>query len=188
MKALAVIVAILIVIAGIAISWITGDNGVVTKAAKVEEEYSKTEVSEALAKYLHDKLLDASNQIKGTTNDISTIYNENNLIPFLENSNESEVPGIDCIDAYENAEKVQNASGDGEVYTIYIIKPKTLSSEVDSHGNGNMDTGDVFTLEPIIQEVEGVKKSTGKYEVKYYNSNKEVSVIDTVDLYLNNQS
>jgi len=165
-------------------------NKKLNTVVKVEEEYSKTEVAELLAKTINAKIVEASKQNEGTTNDISTNFNENNLISYLDNKSSNEnCAGIDCIDPYEKSEKIQNASGDGEVYTIYIIKPEVLSENINNGIKGNFEDGDIFTLEPIINTQEdGTKKSTGSYEIKYYDTDKKSTVVETVDLYLTKQS
>lgn len=180
-------IVVIVAIVGAVIYFVTNK---VEDVEKVEEEYSKTEVAEALEKQVNSKILDASKEIQDTKEDLSTTFNENRLIAYLDNEASSEEnPGIDCIDAYEKAEKIQNAKEDGEVYTIYIIKPEALSDKVVKYGAGTFEIGDVFTLEPITETKEdGTKKSTGSYEIKYYDSDKNWEVIETVDLYLTNQS
>lgn len=189
LSAIAIIIsiAIIVVIVGAIIYFVTNK---VEDVTKMDEEYSKTEITEALEKLINNKVVDASKQIQGTKDDISTSFNENNMISYLDNAKDlPENAGVDCIDPYEKSEKIQNATEDGEVYTVYIIKPEALSDKVVNFGKGNFEDGDVFTLEPITQNKEdGTKKSTGSYEIKYYDNNKEVAVVEKVDLYLTNQS
>ncbi len=191
MKSLIIIVMILLIIIGIIVYIITGNKGIVTKATEVELEFSKTEVAENFEKKVNNKLLEAYNQVKNTTNDISTIYNENNLIQYFDNSQTHEtLPGIDCIDSDNNSVKIMNASENGEVYEIYYIKPQVLSSEVTKYGLGkNLETGDVFTLEVIkMTKEDGTIKSTGEYEIKYYDSSKNSTIIGKIVLYKTNKS
>ena len=188
---LIIIIVILVIIAGVTVYFLTRDNGIIKKTTNVELEYSKTEVSEKLDKEVNTKLLEAYNQIKDTTNDISTVYNENNLISYFDNSETDEnLVGIDCIDPDTNSSKVLNAMSDGEVYEVYYIKPKVLSSEITMYGLGkDMETGDVFTLEVVkITREDGTVASSGEYDIKYYDNNGKGEVIGRIVLYKNNKS
>jgi len=180
-------IIIIVLIAGVTIYLI---NRKVDDVNKVEEEYVKTEIAEAFEKEIHNKLLEAYKQIEGTQNDISTTFNENILIAYLDNKSDNiESPGIDYIDVNESIEKVLNVSEDGEVYKKYVIKPESISNDISEYGNGSIEDGDVFTLEPIlITKEDGTVKSTGRYEIKYYDSDNIVTVLESVELYLTKTS
>ncbi|MCI8309757.1 MAG: hypothetical protein HFJ45_06190 [Clostridia bacterium] len=192
-----IIIALIIIaiIAVIAISKITGDDGVITKVNKVEVEYSKAEVGEKLVAIVHGEVVKASEKISGTSNDISTVFNEKILISFLTGTLENEEnPGIECLTVEPSATQIRTVLEDGEISNIYIINPKALSDKVDIYGKGkSLEDKDVFTLEAITEEITAedgsiYTKSTGKFEIKYYDYEGKSSVIETVDLYLTNQS
>lgn len=189
--ALVITIIVLLILAGVSISAVMSDNGIVGRASEVDVKYSKVEVKEGLFMKINEKVIEAYKQIDGTSNDISTTYNEDIMIPYLENTeDDATAPGIDWVDADLNSEKVTNVTGDGEVYKIYYIKALKVSDDVKNYGKGtDVTTGDVFTLEPQLKTDEnGVVSTTGKYEIKYYDYDKNPEVIDVVDLYLTNKS
>ncbi len=189
--ALVVTIIILLIIAGVSISMIMGDNGIVTRATEVELEYSKAEVLESLEMKVNNKLLEAYEHIKASpSTDISTVYNEINLLTYFDNAKDNaEAPGIDCIDPY-GTEKIANVSENGEVYKIYLIKPTALSEEIKKYGAGeNTEKGDIFTLEVVEKAKEdGTKISSGEYEIKYYDENGKSEVLGKINLYQTNNS
>jgi hypothetical protein len=195
--ALVITIIILLILAGVTISIVSGDNGVLTKATKVELEYSKTEVRELLLMQVNTKLLKASSKIEGTSTDISTEFNETSVIDYLMNgdSEDADSPGVKCLLEDESVEKVKTVKEDSEIYTVYIIDPTKLSDSINSYGVGRdfNDKKDVFTLEVVTEEVTAednstYKRSTGEFELKYYDSEGNPSTLETMSLYLTNQS
>jgi hypothetical protein len=194
---LVVTIIILLILAGVTITMVSGDNGVITKATKVELEYSKAEVRELLLAQINSILLKASAKIEGTSTDISTEFNEAKVIDYLINGDteDSENPGIKCLLKDEDVEKVKTVKEDAEIFAVYIIDSSKLSDSIGSYGAGRSftDKKDVFTLEVITEDASNedgstYKKSTGEFELKYYDNNGDSTVIETVSLYLTNQS
>lgn len=180
--ALVITIIVLVILAGVSISIMMGDNGIVTRATTVELEYSKAEVEEKFEMLVNDKLMEAYAAIQNDNSDISNYYKESILIPsFIESG-------------YITADTTSNTVSDflGEMvetplYSRYIISVSALSDNVDLYGKGtSISEGDVFTLEVKTDEA---GKSTGEYDVKYYESpNTEGEVLTTFSLYLSNNS
>jgi hypothetical protein len=215
---LVITIIILLILAGVTLSTVSGDNGVITKATKVELEYSKAEVRELLLVQINTKLLKASAELEGSSDDISTKFNEVSVIDYLTNGDPTDEgsPGVKCLIAPSGSgdPDIETVNGDAYIYSIYIIDPTKLSDAVDSYGKGITaedkftNKKDVFTLEVITEEIvsEATEtdesedtlaenstntkkyKSTGKFELKYYDSDGNETVLDTVNLYLTNQS
>lgn len=180
--ALVITIIVLLILAGVSISIMMGDNGIVTKATTVELEYSKAEIEEKFEMLVNDKLMEAYASIQNSGTDISNFYKESILIPnFIESG-------------YITADTTSNTVSDllGEMtgtplYSRYIINVNVLSDKVDLYGKGtSIETGDIFTLEVKTDEA---GKSTGEYDVKYYeNSDSEGEILTTFSLYLSNNS
>lgn len=179
------IVLILIIIgifvgAGFVLQGVVKD---IDKVTEVEEHYLQVEISKELNSILANKLVEASQSITNTSNDISSVYHENKLI------DEYLIPE-EFIKHDEDSEQVTTVNDAGKVYKIYYINVEKFSKEDNLYGNGtSVETGDVFTLEPIVTTLEdGTEKSTGKYELKYYDANKKVTVIEELELYATNKT
>ena len=70
--ALIVIIIVLVILAGVSISMVIGDDGVVTNVIKAEIETAKGEVRDHLKLLINEELVAASSEIVNTTDDIST--------------------------------------------------------------------------------------------------------------------
>lgn len=198
--ALIITVIILMVLAGVSVAYVAGDNGIVANAMKMEVETAKGEVRDHILLLLNTELVCASADIAGTTIDIRTRYNEPNLINFLKGNqnfagtDHAEEGAIACIEDFEGdsdgvVELVPN-SGEGTVLSKYRIISTALTPEGDKYGVGkHIADGNIFTLEAIItKDAENNDVFEGKYELKYYNTDKAATTLDTVALYLTNQS
>ena len=179
------IILILIIIAIFVCAGLVGKNLIkeIDKVTEVEEHYLQVEISKDLNSRLAEKLVEASQAISGTSNDISTVYYENKII------DEYLIPeGL--IVADEESGKLMSANDAGEVYKRYYIVVNKFSKDEHPNGKGTtIETGDIFTLEPIIQKLEdGSEKSTGRYEFKYYDLDKKVTIIEELELYKTNKT
>ena len=184
-KGFSKIILILIIIAIFVCAGLVGKDVLkeFNKVTNVEEHYLQVEISEDLNSRLSEKLVEASKAISGTSNDISTVYCETKLI------DEYLIPeGL--IKADEEASKIKTANDLGEVYKRYYIVVNKFSADEHFNGKGTtIETGDVFTLEPVITTLEdGTEKSTGKYEFKYYDTDKKATVIEELELYKTNKT
>lgn len=201
MIVLIVTIIVLVILAGVSISYVLGENGVITKASEMEEETSKGEVRDRFLLLINSELLSASSDIVGTTDDISTRFNEPKLINFLKGNpnytgENAEGDCIKCIEEFSDektneVEVFNPKGGGGTIKTKYRIIPDELCPETDRYGTGkNIKDGNIFTLEAVLTEVENGTATgyDGKFELKYYDKEGKSTVLETVNLYLTNQS
>lgn len=179
------IILILIIVAIFVCAGIVGKDVLknINKVNNVEEHYLQVEISKDLNSRLSEKLVEASKAISGTSNDIGTVYCESKII------NEYLIPeGL--VKEDEQSEKIKTANDSGEIYKRYYIVVSKFSEDEHFNGKGTtVETGDVFTLEPIVVTLEdGTEKSSGKYELKYYDTDKKVTVIEELELYKTNKT
>ena len=182
----------------------------------MELETSKGEVRDHLLLNLNDELLNCSAAIYGTTADISTEYNEIKLVNFLAGKMNytDDKSAVLCIEHLGSAKKINPKGGDkdklregeldnlvskelmtssGQIYSQYRIIPESLSTAVTKYGLGKaISDGDIFTLEAIDENgakitTEGAD-STGKYQLIYYDKDRVATVLETISLYMTNQS
>ena len=200
---LVITIIVLIILAGVSITYVVGDHGVITKAAEMEEETSKGEVRDRFLLLLNSELLSASADIVGTTDDISTRFNETKLINFLkgnrnyEGKEYAEEDCINCIEEFEGSsdgvEEIKpKDGGDTKIKTKYRVIPDDLCPETDRYGTGkHIADGNIFTLEAVYTEIGDDGTPTGydgSFELKYYDKEHKEIVLETVKLYMNNQS
>lgn len=179
--ALIITIIVLLILAGVSISILTGDNGVLTKATTVELEYSKAEIEEAFGLQVNEKLMEAYSIVQDTNEDISTQYKESTLIPYFSSKYMTK-----DADAKVVQDVLGEMTGENALYSVYIINPLSLSDKVDLYGKGTEKSdNDVFTLEVKTTE-DG--KSTGEYELKYYDADGNSEVLSTYLLYRTNNS
>lgn len=203
MIALIVTIIVLVILAGVSISYVLGDHGVITKAAQMEEETSKGEVRDRLLLLLNSELLSASADIVGTTDDISTRFNEPKLINFLkghknfEGKEYAEEDCIECLEEFDGTEDgvqeiTPKSGGETKIKTKYRIIPDDLCPETDRYGTGkHIKDGNIFTLEAVYDEIKEdgtVTGYDGTFQLKYYDKEHKEIVLEKVKLYMNNQS
>ena len=209
---LVIIIVVLVAIAGVAIYFVTGDDGVVSNAVKMEEETTRGEVRDHFLSLINEELVAVSAIINNTKDDISSKFNEPNLINFL-NGNKNfegenaEKETIDCLDEYQPASgesitvktiipKAGAERSDIQVKNIYRVDSSKLCKEGNIYGTGKtIKEGNIFTLEAITESQKnedgaetGELLSTGQFELKYYDRNGKATVLETVSLYLTKQS
>ena len=80
---LALIIIIVIAIAGVCINELVGKNGVLNKVAEVENQYIKEEVLEKINYKVTQKFIELNNEAKASGKSISEIYNSDVVIEFL---------------------------------------------------------------------------------------------------------
>lgn len=202
---LAIIIAILIAVAGVAVYFVVGDDGVISKTIKMDVETTQGEVRDHLLSLINVELRSASSDIVGTTDDISTRFNEPKLINFLQgnhnysDTDHDETEVIKCIEEFSDSKTIiPKAGGDSgiEIKDKYRIIVDDLCTESDKYGTGKtIENGNIFTLEAITEKEineEGVETgnilSTGNFELKYYDKDGKSEVLEKVSLYLTNQS
>lgn len=183
--ALVISIIVMLILAGVTISMIIGNNGIFTKVVESEKEYSKAEIGEALDMIVNSKFMEAYASSSTNGADISEYFNETKMLAYLSGT-EEEGDGTAYITAVESSDKIiLDASGaETEIYSVYLINVSAVSESVTRYGQGtSLDDGDVFTLEVQTDETSGA--STGKYDVYYYDSDKNKSeALTTLNLYI----
>ena len=179
------IILILIIIAIFVCAGFVGKDVIkeIDKVNNVEEHYLQVEISKDLNSRLSEKLVEASKAISGTSNDISSVYNEIKLI-------DEYLITEGLIKADEKSGQIITANDSGKVYKIYYIVVSEFSEDEHFNGKGTtIETGDVFTLEPVVTTLEdGTEKSTGKYELRYYDADKKVTIIEELEFFKTNKT
>lgn len=202
--ALIITIIVLLILAGVAISYVVGDNGIISNTMKMEVETAKGEVRDHFLLLLNTELVCASADISGTTIDIGTRYNEPKLINFLmgnqnfSGTDHAEEGVIKCIEEFENStsndvKDITAKGGEEGSKTIknkYRVISSSLSPEGEKYGVGNnISDGNIFTLEAVTEDGEdGTILSTGKFELKYYDKDGNEEVLEKISLYVTNQS
>ena len=222
---LAIILIVLVLIAGISITYVIRDNGVISTAIKMEIDTAKGEIRDHLLQNINSELLSCSTEIQGTSTDISTRFNEIRLINFFAGhsnyvgTDHDDTAAVLCIEKLDsdsnddNNGKMINPKGghikdlqtedyndvldkglateDNKIYNLYRVIPNALSSDT-TYGKGKkISDGDIFVLEAVDDDGNRIPEngdSTGKYCLKYYDKDGKATVIETVSLYLTNQS
>lgn len=200
--ALIITIIVLIILAGVSISFLAGDDGIVTRAINSDIKYAKAEVYEKLFQEVNNELVKAADYAVDNSVDISSIFNEKILISLLSGIGHDDSEGIHCLTKEPTAIEVPSVLEDEDfkVASVYIIDPVALSSGVTNCGKGKkLADKDVFTLEVVLEEVtpqvgEGetprdpYQKSTGKFDLKYYDKDGKAEVISTITLHATNKN
>lgn len=212
--ALVITIIILIILAGVSISYVIGDNGLVSNTMKMELDTAKGEVRDHMLLLLNEELLSASAEIVGTTNDIGTKFNEPALVNYLKGN--KNYPGTDhedsgairCIEEFQSSKNAENKVTDitpkvegGTIKSKYRVISSAVCPDGDKYGVGaNISDGNIFTLEAVVETepnnfkeyydatTEEREKYNGKFQLKYYDKDHNVEVLELVSLYVTNQS
>lgn len=83
---LVLIIIIIIAVAGVVVNKVVGKNGMVNKAVKVENEYSKEDVLEKINYIVTQKFIEINNQAKANNQNIAELYNSDVVIEYLKQS------------------------------------------------------------------------------------------------------
>lgn len=197
---LILIIAIIVVIAGVVGYFLLKDDGVVSNALKMDIETTGGEVRDHIQSLINEELRSASSDIKGTTDDISTRFNEAKLINFLSGNknyngtDHDEVNVVKCLEDLDGSIDIIPKNGEGTIKDKYRVIVKDLCTENDKYGIGKkIEDGNIFTLEAKTEtqtNEDGTEKivSTGEFELKYYDKNSKAKVLETFQLYRTKES
>lgn len=83
---LVLIIIIIIAVAGVVVNKVVGKNGMVNRAVKVENEYSKEDVLEKINYIVTQKFIEINNQAKANNQNIAELYNSDVVIEYLKQS------------------------------------------------------------------------------------------------------
>lgn len=144
---LVVTIIVLLILAGVSLNMLIGDNGVLTKATTVEVSYNKGEVIEELNILSTEKYLEAYNEAvsAGDVMNISQYYNPTTVINFLlgKDKDGNTVPGAKVYIEPLNGEYDKSKND-----TRYFIIVSSLGRNIEKYGLGtnNVNNTDYFYI------------------------------------------
>lgn len=179
--ALILTIIVLLILSGITIIAVIGEDGVLTRAVTADQKFSKAEMEEAFGMLINDLLIEGYAKSQESQNlTIDDCFNEKIVLDFLldkENGLEENYGYIRIPDETITDDKMVLPKNDGEkIYPLYYINLSNISSKNSKYGIGtNIDSGNVYTLEVQTEDItndDGTvsKKSTGIYALKYYDN------------------
>ena len=158
---LVVTIIILLIMAGVSINMIIGENGVLTQATTVEEEYNKGEVLEELNVMITEKYLDAYSKASGKLSEngqlnLSQYYTGDKVIAFLRGWPGGE-SGDEIGESYptdkpvviENLnDSIANGEADAASEDCYFINLNQLNRSITKYGKeANGSSKDYFYIQ-----------------------------------------
>ena len=172
LTALVITIIILLVLAGVSLRFIVGENGVIEKATTVEAEYNKSEVLEELNLIITEKYLDAYKKATKAGKDakIEQYYNSEKVIKFLKGYSGGE-SGEDYT-VQDSKIIIEDLVGSTDEYFIRISE---LNKDISSYAKGKNEENskDFFFIK---------KESEDVYKVYYRNSRRENEEIGALQL------
>lgn len=163
LTALVITIIILLILAGISLKFVLGENGVIKQATTVEEKYNKSEVLEELNLLITEKYLDAYNKYTkaGKNATLDQYYNIEKVIKFLkgysggETGNDYQIQDTKVI--------IEDLIGSTDKYFIRIAE---LNRDISSYAKGKNEENskDFFFIKKESDEV---------YKVYYRNLKRE---------------
>ena len=150
--ALIITIIVLLILAGVTIAMVVGDNGVLNQAVNSRIQTDHASVKEAMDLAYSDFKLEQENE-------------------YLEEGNSARVASLDIINIDRYAEDEINTLSSFPIYLIYekecmdqngVLNVEKLVGSELSTGKGNIEDGtDIYVLEEI----------DNKYVLKYYDDN-----------------
>lgn len=163
LTALVITIIVLMILAGISLHFLIGENGVLEKATTVEAEYSKSEILEELNLIITEKYLDAYNKATkdGKSGNIEQYYNIEKVIQFLKGYSGSETG--DDYSVQDSKVVIVDLVGATDMYFINVSE---LNKDLSGYAKGKNEEGskDFFFIKKESEEV---------YKVYYRNSHRE---------------
>jgi len=182
--ALVITIIVLLILAGVSLSFVVGDNGVLSTAIKIELEAAKGEVRDRLLLNINSELLSCSTEIYGTVPDISTQFNEIKLINFLAGHSNYVGTGHDDTAAVLCIEKLGTDSNDANNAKAITPRGGNLShlsaeNSADLISKGLVtEDNKIYNLYRVIPEALSTDISYGKGKKI---SDGDIFVIEAVD-------
>ena len=173
--ALVITIIAISILSAISLNVTLGENGVLTKAMKVESEYNKGEVLEELNIIITEKYLDAYGKAtKDGKMNIKEHYDGNKVIDFLLGYESDENGNVNTEDESKRTlthyiDKLNRGNNEVEP-NEYFINLDTLRRSISKYGKGtnNKDNNDYFFIRTTI-EGEGDNAQITKATVYYKN-------------------
>lgn len=190
--ALIISIIVLLIISGVTLMILIGENGVLTRAATMDQEFSKAEMEEAVGMIINELLIAGYEQAQSDEKqDINNYFNEQVVLEYLLNKENGLDEDLSYIRPDETIEPekmvVSLDKPDALIYPVYYINVKNISNRSSRYGNGtDITNGNVYTIEVQSEKVkndEGLEilKSTGVYDFKYYDDASKAEILSTLD-------
>lgn len=182
--ALVITIIVMLILAGISLSLVLGDRGILTRATTVEVEYNKSEVLEDLNVLITEKYLDAysKSSADGNLSDFSEFYSPEKVIQFLLGHTGGET-GSDYTteDATRVIEPINNVVTIENYSECYYVITSQLRSNIKNFGQGENKPGtsDIFYLSPT--EDDTTNEITG-YALYYMDASGATQKIGDLDI------
>ncbi|MBR3697092.1 MAG: hypothetical protein IKM97_02310 [Clostridia bacterium] len=182
--ALIITIIVLLILAGISIWFVIGENGILTKATTVEETYNKSEVLEELNIIVTQKYLDAYNKAtsNGNVDNLDEYYSLEKVIQYLLGHSGGE-DGKTYVDGETPDSKVYIESLKNFTNTIedtrYYVIIERLGRSITKYGKGENDyltSNDYFYIK-VSQNTE--ENKTAKV---FYKSSQSASDSDDEEI------
>ena len=150
--ALVVTIIVLLILAGVSIAMLTGNNGILTQGKRAKEEQVHSAVEEGIM-LLYNEYVTEKN-VKSSDVSYETKIASTEIVKLAETEGTTE--NLATFKTYIENKNIINESG--------IINVEKLLGQKQSLGNGtSIDTGDVYVFE----------EKNEVYSIKYYNKKKE---------------
>ena len=167
---LAVTIIIMLILAGVTLNVVIGENGILTKATKVEVSFNKGEILEELNVRITEKYLDAYGKAtQNGQNNLKEFYDADKVIKFLEGYSGGETGNDFSGDPDLGEDRIIIEDLNGHTQTTadsrYFIILEHLNKKMEKYGKGTnaSDSTDYFYIQG----------SNGVYKVIYRNSDNE---------------
>ena len=143
---LVITIIILLILAGVSINLIIGDNGILARATNVEVTFNKSEVIEEINILATEKYLDAYNKASAAADvaNLSDYYNPTKVIYFLQGKDDE---GNDIEGAKKYIEPLAGHTDTDEDVRYFIIID-SLGRSINRYGKGTngKDNTDYFYI------------------------------------------
>ena len=180
--ALVITIIVLLILAGVTIYMMLGNNGVLNKSKTVEIEFNKGEVLEELNIIISEKYLDAYHKAtKDGKVTIEKYYNGKKVILFLlghsGGENGDDETTFDSTKYIEELEGFTNTDQDSR----YFINLDTLKRKIEKYGKGTneenatdyfylktsgMESNNVDKIEVYYKTLEGADEKIGDLQIQ----------------------
>ncbi len=165
--ALVITIIVLLILAGVSIAMLTGDNGILTQAnnTKIEQSHGAVREGIALAYNEYQIEINTANNTKLASKEIVTIQGEEDktlantsltFLTFLDNKGYIKEGTTDVLNV-EALTGSKQTLGNGESTDIYKIEEKDDSYVVNYYGKGTNDTKEIWNVNKIEVSEEDIK-------------------------------
>lgn len=172
--ALVITIIVLLILAGVSLNLVLGDEGIIAKATTVEVSFNKSEVIEEINILATEKYLEAYNEASaaGDVENMSKYYTPTKVINFLRGVDDS---GNAISGAKQYITTLNNYNKSGKAG--YYIEISELGRNIDKYAKGNNNytgendffyieankdaDGNITTAKVIYKNLEGEEEEIG---------------------------